>query len=181
MAITVTPVHTERVLPRSHTQNTTNTEQSKLLSLLDATSANFSATGAVWFLDRPSDDKSTPADIIKRLRDALITTLDAYPQWCGHLKTLPYRPDEGTTHIQRFGRLQLSYGSPRDPGVELVTAASTATLDDLVPDIKRNIPFRDMHEIPWDSFVPPTELAAPLWDDEETIKPSVAIQLTTLA
>lgn len=181
MANMVTRMRTERVFPLSRVLHAADTGRSELLSLLDATSANFSVTGAVWFLERTSDNNFTRDELNGRLREALIATLEAYPQWCGHLKLVPYRPDRGTAHGNRFGRLQLSYQSPHDPGVELVTAESSKSLDSLVSNEQCHVAYKDMHQIPLDDFTPPTELAAPCQNDEQAIKPSVAIQLTGLA
>ncbi|KAJ5820637.1 transferase family protein [Penicillium riverlandense] len=176
----VTRAYTERVHPRSHGQLSQDAGNTELLSLLDATCVNFSPTSAVWFLEPPRNGKSNTVDLIKHLRDALLSTLEAYPQFCGHLKTVPYRPDEGTSHRQRFGRLCISYGSSRDPGLELVIAESTMSLEDLVPDSKRDVALRDMHQIPFESFVPHTELESPFTPDEDAVNPAVAIQLTKL-
>ncbi|KAJ5625314.1 transferase family protein [Penicillium lagena] len=176
----VTRGYTERVHPRSHIQQSQDAGNTELLSLLDATCVNFSPTSAVWFLEPPSDGHSTNADLIKHLRDALLFTLEAYPQFCGHLKAVPYSPDEGASHRQRYGRLCISYGNSRDPGLELVVAESTASLEDLVPDSKCDAALQDMHQIPCESFVPPTALESPFMPDENASKPAVAIQLTRL-
>ncbi|KAJ5587558.1 transferase family protein [Penicillium hispanicum] len=181
MTSAVTHMHTERVFSRSHAHYTAETEKSELLSLLDATTAKYSVTGAVWFLERRSDSNITAAELTERLRDALITTLEAYPQWCGHLKAVPYQPDLGRAHHQRFGRLQLSYKSPHDPGVELVTAMSAQRLDKWIAEDKRIVDYRDMKKIPLEDFTPPTKLAAPFQDDKDTIHPCLVIQLTSLA
>lgn len=177
----VTRVYTERMFPLSRALHAADTGRSELLSLLEATTANFSVTGAMWFLERPSDDDFTPDDLKVRLREALIATLEAYPQWCGHLKLVAYRPDQGMALGNRFGRLQLCYQSPHDPGVELVTAESSISLDSLMSNDQCHVAYKDMHQIPLDGFTPPTELAAPCQDDEQAIKPSVAIQLTGLS
>jgi len=50
------------------------------LSLLDATTANFSFTSALWLLERPADKLSD--DVFSspcHLRDALGAVLDVYP------------------------------------------------------------------------------------------------------
>lgn len=172
----------ERVFPADQALNDdSNLKKDVVLSLLDATAANFSPTGAVWFLEKPNERFSSPANVVEHLRTALSTTLNAYPQWCGQLNALPYRPNEGTTHLLRLGRLRLSFGSCTDPGVELGITDSSASLDEWFGDRECSSPLRDMHQFPWDQLIPATQLAAPLSDSEEDIKPSLAIQITTLA
>ncbi|PPR05130.1 hypothetical protein CVT26_012216 [Gymnopilus dilepis] len=168
----------ERVFPKRCPQESLLEGKSVILSLLDATAADFSDCSAIWFLEPPSNDISATA-LASRLREALSMTLDAYAPWCGHLKPLPYNPQSGHRHVNRFGRLQLSYESPLDPGVELIIAHCPASLDVIILPNARPAVW-NMHEISLDSFVPHSTLASPFNDSEDKINPSVAIQVTHL-
>lgn len=165
------------------------TEQTVALSLLDATTANFSATSAIWLYEKPVHTSDSQFDLAKHLRQSLRVALNAYPQWCGHLKSitalnetnLPLAP-----HARRFGRLYVQYGTPNDPGVEFRTATSTATLDELYP-ISRptNQPLWNREEVPLDVFLPANRLAYALHpvvvNNSGLLPPVLAIQLTSLA
>ena len=52
----------------------------------------------------------------------------AYPQWAGQLRFAASDPDGG-----RQGRLELSYGSPSDPGVECILAAADVPMSAMLP------------------------------------------------
>jgi hypothetical protein len=108
------------------------------LSLLDATTANFGLTSAIWLLARPAVPLTSIA-LLDHLRAAFRTTLNAYPQWCGFLKSilgvdgdsLPQETSSFPPHAKRYGRVCVLYGSAEDPGVEFVHTTSVATVDDL--------------------------------------------------
>ena len=91
--------------------------------------------------------------------------------------------DKLSPHAQRFGRVYVTYGSSGDPGVELIVANSTATLEGLSPLSRiKDKPIWDRHEVPFNDFVPSTLLANPLKDTPEGDSlPAIAIQITTLA
>lgn len=178
-------VQSDRLFPSSPSC----TEQTVALSLLDATTAKFSATSAIWLYERPVHTSGSQLDLAEHLRLSLRVSLNAYPQWCGHLKsittlnetTLPLAP-----HARRFGRVYVQYGTPNDPGMEFRTATSTATLDELYP-ISRPIsqPLWNRGEVPLDVFLPASRLAYALHpvavNDSGLLPPVLAIQLTYLA
>lgn len=91
------------------------------LSIIDATVVNFSSGSVVSFYDRPTH--SVPDLPSRHLRCTLEKTLNAYPLWCGQLQWAPYKA--AGNHTQRFGRLNLTYGTKADPGVEYVVAESS--------------------------------------------------------
>jgi hypothetical protein len=162
------------------------------LSLLDATTANFALTNAIWLFNPP---QTVPIDfnLSAHLAKTLATTLSAYPQWCGHAKPIttltgPTEPESRhlPPHARRFGRIYAHFGTKADPGVELVTATSTVTLDSLYPtDRPTKQPLWNRSEANLKAFSPPTTIAQTLQPNEpdETgiRKPLLAIQITELA
>lgn len=164
-------------------------EQTVALSLLDATTANFSATSAIWLYERPAQTPGNQLSLADHFRQSLRVALNAYLQWCGHLKsittinetTLPLAP-----HARRFGQVYVQYGTPNDPGVEFRTATSTATLDELYPTSRPiNQPLWNREEGPLDVFLPANRLAHALHpvvvNNAGLPPPVLAIQLTSLA
>src|SRR5690242_2184928 len=180
-----------RVLP----QQPAKCERVVPLSLLDATTANFGLTSAIWLLERPTNSLDS-TELSNHLRTALSTTLDAYPQWCGYLKAIAAIdgksvPPETTSfpaHAKRYGRVYAHYGTNIDPGVEFVEATSSATADSLynITSAKRR-PFwnRREDEETFVQFAPPTNIALALEPNEkdmnESYKPVMAVQCTGLA
>ncbi|KFY47440.1 hypothetical protein V496_10675 [Pseudogymnoascus sp. VKM F-4515 (FW-2607)] len=94
------------------------------LSILDATVARFSPTGAVWLFCSPSTSHAT-------LQSSFIATLNDFPQWAGQLQWSPVR--DGGLHTERFGRPMVVYGCDSDPGVEWVVSKVERTVDSVVP------------------------------------------------
>ncbi|KAI2794047.1 hypothetical protein POX_a00637 [Penicillium oxalicum] len=91
------------------------------LSILDATVARFSATGAIWLFDKPTVPKSssshvTEESLLDHLQSSLVVTLNDFPQWAGQIHWAPVRP--GGSHTERFNRPMVTYGTENDPGVE---------------------------------------------------------------
>lgn len=91
------------------------------LSILDATVARFSATGAIWLFDNPADKKDSSfsfseKDLLDRLQSSFVTTLNGFPHWAGQVHWAPVRP--GGSHTERFNRPMVTYGTATDPGVE---------------------------------------------------------------
>ncbi|KAF1837683.1 transferase family protein [Decorospora gaudefroyi] len=180
-----------RVLPHQPTSR----ECALPLSLLDATTANFGLTSAIWLLERPTISLAS-ADLANHLRTALSTTLDAYPLWCGYLKgilsidddELPLETASFPTHAKRYGRVYVHYGTSTDPGVEFVEATSTATVDNLYDAHsakRRPVWNRGEDEQILTQFSPPTNVVRALEPNESDTdglyKPIMAIQGTVLA
>ncbi|KAK4223067.1 transferase family-domain-containing protein [Podospora fimiseda] len=143
------------------------------LSLLDATTAEFAFTSAVWLFNPPS----TPIpDVASHLKQSLAGTLLYYPQWCGTCK-----PSSSTAiashHTDRLGRIHVHFGLPSDPGVELVTGSTSSSLDDLYPS--KRITTNPIWTNPdLSAFLPPTKIGSTLALND-TQEPLLAIQLTT--
>ncbi|KAM0703208.1 hypothetical protein Q7P35_009146 [Cladosporium inversicolor] len=186
-------VQTSRVLPQKQAYD----ERAVPLSLLDATTAKFGLTNAIWLLERPTVSLQW-AGLADHLRTALSVTLDAYPQWCGFLKSilsiehdhLPSEVAAFPAHAKRYGRVYVHYGTGTgsDAGVEFVEATSTATVDDLysVTSTKRRpIWNRREGDETLAQFVPPTNIVNALEPNEKDsnglYKPIMAVQLTQLA
>ncbi|PYH91548.1 transferase family protein [Aspergillus ellipticus CBS 707.79] len=179
--------HSERLFPNPDGSS----EQIKALSLSDAITVNYLATSAVWFFEGP--EQPLPFDLVDHLRQSLRVTLAAYPQWCGRLKAItsvdgPFTAAEQqfAPHARRFGRVYVQYGTRQDPGVEFITAHTTATLEELHPSSRTTSqPLWDQGKGSPSNFGAATQLAHPLKpptvSDANALPPPImAIQLTTL-
>ncbi|CCM03694.1 uncharacterized protein FIBRA_05839 [Fibroporia radiculosa] len=111
-----------RIFPRTRPDQ----PQTVPLSIADSSVVRFTTTATVLFYDAQGT-----ALLPEQLESSLKVTLDSYPQWAGQLEWAPYRPDGD--HTERVGRVNLSYGTPSDPGVELVVASSPKHLAEFVP------------------------------------------------
>jgi len=183
-----------RVLPCRKPDGERIGEQAVPLSLLDATTANFGLTSAIWLLERPS--VSLPSDgLAAHLREALSTALEAYPQFCGYLKAilgitdndLPPETTSFPRYAKRYGRVYVQFGTGTDPGVEFIEATSTTTVDSLytAASTKRRPVWNRQDEATLTQFVPQTSIAHPLEPHEKDTnglyRPIMAIQCTKLA
>ncbi|USP82310.1 transferase family protein [Curvularia clavata] len=182
---------TGRVSP----QQSERRESAVPLSLLDATTANFGLTSAVWLLERPNVQPA-PTNLSNHLRATLGTTLNAYPQWCGFLKSIrSIDGDNGVPetssfplHAKRYGRVYVHYGTGADPGVEFVEATSTTTVDSLYrSDMQNRRPVWNRREdgVMFTQYVPQTVLVHALQPNTQgtdgLYRPAMAIQYTQLA
>ncbi|EUC46998.1 hypothetical protein COCMIDRAFT_3993 [Bipolaris oryzae ATCC 44560] len=184
-------VRTDRILPDRHATR----EYTCPLSLLDATTANFGLTSAIWLLKCPNTPlaQDNPAG---HLHAAFRETLNAYPQWCGFLKSIStIDSNECTpeiaqfpTHARRYGRLYVHYGTDADPGVEFVEATSLANVESLYSvdsGKRRPIWNRLEDEVTLARLAPQTAVVNALQPDEKDAnglyKPCMAVQLTHLA
>lgn len=95
----------------------------EFLSIIDAIVLYFAKSACVWFYNEPLDTD--------RLIYSLRKTLRAYPQWAGQLRFAQCNPD--AEHVHRHGRLELSYGSSSDPGVECIFAEANLPMSSMVP------------------------------------------------
>ncbi|KAE8143644.1 hypothetical protein BDV38DRAFT_276728 [Aspergillus pseudotamarii] len=175
-------VQSERLFPSTKTSS----EKTVPLSLLDATTVSFSPTSAVWLFERPI--VGNKVDVVDHLRHTLQIALDAYPQWCGHVKAITSL--DSTTaeshfppHARRFGRAYVHYGTPQDPGVEFVRATSSLTLDDLCPLSRPAL--WDRQSSPLGELVSSTSLVNALRPvpviESGLLPPGLSIQVTELA
>lgn len=164
------------------------------LSLLDATTANFSFTSALWLLERPAGGLGDGFSLLRHLRSSLSAALDFYPWWCGRLKSVTSLDgtveDEAARrlprHARRYGRVYAQYGVPdQDPGVEFIAATSSASLDDLYQTARpQEAPLWNQTGLSLNSFGPSTSIASALEANEPiagTRRPLMAIQVTELA
>ncbi|KAI0772988.1 transferase family-domain-containing protein [Trametes elegans] len=146
------------------------------LSILDNTVARFALTSAAWYYDKPSQCPDTLSpDALSR---SLQTTLNSYPQWAGQLGWLPYNPSSG----QRHGRVSISYGSPNDPGIELIVARSSQPLASLLPDSTDRAEggVWNADNFPSAGLLVPTDIALLSPTDHSGLV-SVSVQLTNFA
>jgi hypothetical protein len=100
------------------------------LSILDATCARFSDTGAVWLYEAPTNDHVNE-EFVEKLKDSFVETLNAFPQWAGQLHWAPFR--ENGHHTERFNRSMLTYGSETDPGVQWTVVRHDYTIASFAP------------------------------------------------
>ncbi|KAK8009202.1 transferase family protein [Apiospora marii] len=166
-------------------QNHTRERISVPLSILDATCARFTDTGAVWLFDAPS--AASPEDllgdrVVHRLRASFVDTLNDFPQWAGQLHWAPFRPGTGD-HTQRFQRCMLTYGGGggeenADPGVEWGVVRRDYTLDSIVPP--GGGVWWDNDAFPQGDLVSPAKLALAGLKDEEGL-PCMLVQITLFA
>ncbi|KAH6612406.1 transferase family protein [Boeremia exigua] len=164
---------TTRVLP----QQSASHECAVPLSLLDATTAKFALSSAIWLIERPTVSL-TSTDLTNHLRTALSSTLDSLP-----LETMTF-----PVHAKRYGRVHVHYGTTTDPGVEFVEATSIANVDSLYTAEsakERPIWIRQGDEEALTQFVPLTEVAPALEPNETDTNglygSNLAIQCTVLA
>lgn len=186
----------ERVLP----QGRQKAEIATPLSLLDATTVNFALTNALWLFepwkkaDLRAGEETTDFSLRDHLQQSLSATLDAYPQWCGHLKIVgnidgkvEVAAKHFPPHARRFGRVYAHYGTEDDPGVEFISCRSPATLDMLYPESRpAKQPIWDRQGVSLKAFIPQTKIASPSSSprspgQDGLLEPLLAIQLTELA
>ena len=115
---------TERLLPKSLPG-----PRSIPLSLLDAQSARFAPTGAIWIFDSSLPSQES---LVRNLRESFLATLAHFPHLPGQLHWAPWQRDGD--HTSRFGRPMVIFGSGHDPGVEWTVARLRRKASDLAPD-----------------------------------------------
>ncbi|KAI8281167.1 hypothetical protein K4K60_004401 [Colletotrichum sp. SAR11_57] len=180
---------TERVFPQSTAQH----EQAIPLSLLDATTANFALTNAIWLFE-PLKSKDV-SEVAEHLRQTLGTALNSYLQWAGQLKSInvvddasvPGEVKDFPAHARRFGRVYTQFGASADVGVDFTSATSSATTNSLYPTERvKTEPLWDRKDDALGKFVPATDIAHALQPNEPDAetglrKPVMAVQCTTLS
>lgn len=186
MDFETTVIRSERLFPSIQP-----TEKAVPLSLLDATTAEFSSTIAIWLFEGPVGILNDEFDLFDHFRQSLVVTLNDYPQWTGLLRSIETLKSaeiekeaiQFPPHARRFGRVYAHYGSPQDPGVEFITATSTATIETLCPTSRtRKFPIFDRQKIPLDSFLPSGRIArATAILQPDTADAACAIQITKTA
>ena len=189
------PAGPTRLFP---SRNRTKDKTSVPLSILDATCARFTDTGAVWLFDAPS--RAAPEDVlllgdrvVRRLRSSFVDTLDDFPQWAGRLHWAPFRPGAGD-HTARFQRCVLTYGDDADPGVGWGVVRRGYALDSIVPppppppssrSCGGGVWWWDNDAFPQGELVSPAPLAlAGLRDDDDDAAgrpPCMRVQVTLFA
>lgn len=172
-----------RLFPTSHPQKPIEVR----LSILDATVARFSATGAIWLFEQTPDIKLNETEFINHLRSSFVDTLNEFPHWAGQLQWAPVRTWPGNlgSHTERFNRPMVVYGEKDDPGVEwkvvrhpsisvvsLTPSASERTSgagiwigDDFVQSLflsNTSLPLHDLHEF---KGLPALQLQVNLFND----------------
>jgi hypothetical protein len=166
MTLNISELWSERVFARS--KPSSSSKKSVPLSIIDATVADFAATEVVLFYDSSSSHQQpTTQTFVKHLQQGLEITLDAYPQWCGHLHRSKYDPTS-RDYTQRYGRLVLTYGCNDDPGLRLTAARANVRLSDTVPSPRERISQLktwNATSLPTSSFTPKDKLSTDDLDD----------------
>ncbi|KAJ5924066.1 transferase family protein [Penicillium verhagenii] len=181
-------IMSERIYPKAKP-----TEDAVALSLIDATTVDFSATSAIWFCEKP-DKQQDGFDLFDHFRQSLRHTLDAYPHFTGQLKSIASLDSSESTaetanfekHARRYGRVYAHYGTSSDPGVEFITAKSTATLDTLCPASRpTEQPIYNQQRVSVDGLIPSVRIANAVRpkpaDVNGALLPLLAVQITQLA
>lgn len=151
------------------------------LSIVDASVARFSTCAAVWLYDpaQASQDNTLHQE---RLQQALCETLDDYRHFAGQLRwTTPDDIPRGDPNPRHVGRPLVSYGTPADPGVELVYADLDRRLGEVVPSAEDRRTARKTWvatDFPQDELLPRCKLAFNSSLAEFDGLPGVAVQLT---
>ena len=162
----VTVQSRKRVFPDSHKRLLQ--PKVECLSIIDATVLHFAKTACIWFYDGSIEPN--------RLISSLRRTLNAYPQWAGQLRFAEYNPDAGHNHRQ--GRLELSYSSLSDPGVECIFATADSPMSSVLPPDEMTKHW-DVTHVNYRDFLD-TQTQFALYDSKECHGlPSMKIQLTT--
>ncbi|TRX88307.1 hypothetical protein FHL15_010811 [Xylaria flabelliformis] len=148
----------KRVFPTDPPRNVTVTQ----LSIADATVARFSACGAIWFYDKTRGFNSNDAGFFSHLESALSETLNDYPHYTGQLQWAKKEHVEGTNNPRYVGRPIITYGSPDDPGLELVIAEDNRELHTIVPSLAERSTSKQIwnaSSLRQNEFLPSTNLA----------------------
>jgi len=150
-----------RVFLESHSDFTK--PKTEPLSILENTVLVYSASGCIWFYNQTLD--------IDQVLPSLRKTLDAYPQWAGLLHFADFKPEAGHTHRQ--GHMQLSYGSPSNPGIECILANADFAMSSIIPtEIKTHW---DATNIDYNSLLNDDTQLAP---GEDQNLPAMKVQIT---
>ncbi|KAL1873256.1 hypothetical protein Daus18300_004076 [Diaporthe australafricana] len=151
------------------------------LSIVDASVARFSTCAAVWLYNatETSRDSTLHHD---RLRQALRQTLDDYRHFAGQLRWAT-KDDigPGDPNPRHVGRPVVSYGTPADPGVELVHADYDRPLGGVVPSAQDRRTAQRVWvatDFPQDELLPACKLAFNSGLAEFDGLAGVAVQIT---
>src|SRR3569833_1028301 len=102
------------------------------LSILDASVARYSPTGATFVFDSASEAASSSRQLLlDHLLTSLTVTLNQFPQWAGQLQWTPVGNPE--IHSERFNRPILVYGTDNDPGIEWSVVKQALRIRDIHP------------------------------------------------
>lgn len=151
------------------------------LSIVDASVARFSTCAAVWLYNSAQASQDSTL-YHERLRQALGETLDDYRHFAGQLRWATSDDiSPGDPNPRHVGRPLVEYGSPADPGVELVYAEYDLRLDEVVPSAEDRRTSRKAWvatDFPQDELLPRCKLAFNSGLAEFDGLPGVAMQLT---
>ena len=185
MSLPIEPRSSRRISRLSHSFR--EEERIVTLSICDASVGDFGCTSAVWFFNAP---KLGPSRLtVQHLELTLRKTLDAYPHFCGHVRSMDYNPDllGPRKHLQRYGRLEVCYGGSADVGCEFVEAVCSMSLEAVIPAPKQRttqMPLWNRDAFAATAFSPPlwrAKLVRPVYDDLAARNPPMIVQITTFA
>ena len=172
-SISVSILSQQRLHPASVAQ-----PQCVPLSIVDQTLSGGPLAGCVWLWDATTTDGALD---VQQLTASLRHTLAHYPFFCGQLEPRPFDPRGD--HTQRLGCLQLRWGLPSDPGVELVIARSPVSLATVAPNFaersERGSGVWVNNTWPKAELFSTTQLASTGTEHEG--RPCTSVQLTTFA
>ncbi|TDZ36434.1 Acyltransferase [Colletotrichum trifolii] len=168
---------TRKILPKTTAVEPTISK----LSIIDATTARFTFTGAVWFYDKSNHTQPSYSDLFDVLSTTLSETLDDYPHFAGQLQWATPELVQHDAVPRHLGRPVVHHGSPDDPGVEFVLADNGHKLQHVVPsreDRATTLKEWDATNLDQDQFLPKTKLSLSSLRAVEKGLPSMAVQLT---
>lgn len=155
------------------------------LSILDATTAKFRTTSAIWFYQSAalSEDSFNPLSVAQ-LQCSLSKTLSHHPWLTGrlHWAHSPELPFSATSHDKRFRRIAITYGSQNsDHGASFVSAScqSHSLSEVVLPPQDRSIAWNPT-STGWTSehFLPNLKALA-LYQFPDTEGCCLGVQITT--
>lgn len=168
-----------------HPSETVLKAQTVPLSILDATTAKFRTTSAIWFYNSPTSPANDVNPIsVTQLRASLLKTLSYHPWLTGRLDWAHSAgsPFDTTTHDKRFRRLVVTYNSAlTDLGVSFVAATCEShNLSEMIPLPHDRSTGWDPSALGWtsDQFLPDLTTLA-LYRFPDTEGPCFGVQITT--
>ncbi|KAI2623677.1 transferase [Xylaria nigripes] len=166
----------KRIFPTYRLQNVTVTR----LSILDAIAAGLPDSGAIWFYNKADGIDANDPIFVEHLEFALSAALNECPHYAGQLQWATAEDVKGSSNPRHLGRPITTYGSPNDPGVELVIAEESKELSAIIPSFAERFEFEriwNASKIRQNDFLAGTPLAFSTSAKCEG-RPGVAAQLT---
>lgn len=167
---------TRRIFPKAPAQEPVLTK----LSIIDATVGRFAPAAAIWLYDKSERAELPYPELFETFALALSETLDDYRHFAGQMQWATKEMVENDPVMRHLGRPVVVYGTPTDPGVELIVAKYDANLEDVVPSRAERadrLKVWNANDFRQTDFLPDTKIALSSLNQLEGL-PSMAVQLT---